>query len=134
MWRLLIWSNALYRSNNIDWSLPALLFLTYHQYMYQNGMNYQILIKIRQHSWMNTSSINHISMYSHYLLFQSLFCWQHSCKGAMVLILDGNSERDALAWRKMGLCEEKNPICECSRSNQITGIATYVRTYIWVTT
>ena len=96
MWRLLIWSNALYRSNNIDWSLPALLFLTYHQYMYQNGMNYQILIKIRQHSWMNTSSINHISMYSHYLLFQSLFCWQHSCKGAMVLISLGNPEIGAL--------------------------------------
>ena len=37
----------------------------------------------------------------------------------MVLILDGNSEQVECAWRKIGLFEEKNPICDRSRSNQI---------------
>ena len=39
----------------------------------------------------------------------------------MVLILDANSEHDAHAWRKICVFgeEEKNPICDCSRSNQM---------------
>ena len=37
----------------------------------------------------------------------------------MVLMLDGNSEQVAHAWRKIGLFGEENPICDCSRSKQI---------------
>ena len=37
----------------------------------------------------------------------------------MVLILDGNSEHVAHAWRKISLSGEINPICDCSRSNQM---------------
>ena len=40
--------------------------------------------------------------------------------GCMVFILDGNSEHAAQAWRKIGIFGEKNPICECSRSNQMS--------------
>ena len=38
---------------------------------------------------------------------------------SMVLILDGNSEHVAHASRKIGLFEEKNTICDFSRSNQM---------------
>ena len=58
----------------------------------------------------------------------------------MVFILDVKSEHVAHAWRNMGhLGIKKNPICDCSRSNQmsyigqITEIASYVRTYFWIT-
>ena len=51
----------------------------------------------------------------------------------MVLILDGNTEHVAQAWRKIVLFGEKNPICDCPRSNWITEFALYVRTYIYVT-
>ena len=37
----------------------------------------------------------------------------------MVLSLDGDSEYAATAQRKIGLFGEKNPICKCSRSNQM---------------
>ena len=58
----------------------------------------------------------------------------------MVLILDGNSADLAHAQRKIGLFRgEKNPICNCSRSNRmhatdkIIEIAPYVRTCFQVT-
>ena len=57
----------------------------------------------------------------------------------MVFIFDGDSEHAAHTWSKIGLCGGKNPICDCSRSNQlpltdrIADIAHYVRTYFWVT-
>ena len=38
---------------------------------------------------------------------------------AIMLILDGNSEHVAHAWRKIGLFGLKNPICDCSRSNVV---------------
>ena len=38
----------------------------------------------------------------------------------MVLILDGNSKYVAHAWRNIGLFGEKNPIHDCSRSNEMT--------------
>ena len=37
---------------------------------------------------------------------------------SMVLLLDGNSEFVAHAWRKIGLFSEKSTICECSLSKQ----------------
>ena len=37
----------------------------------------------------------------------------------MVLILDGNSEHVALACTKIGLFGEQQPICDCSRYNQM---------------
>ena len=40
--------------------------------------------------------------------------------------LYGNSEHVAQARRKIGLFEEKNPICDCSRSNQIIGQITTI--------
>ena len=46
----------------------------------------------------------------------------------------GNSKHVALAWKKIGLFGEKNPICDCSLSNQmplkdrITDIVPYLRT------
>ena len=55
----------------------------------------------------------------------------------MVLILDGNLLHVAHAWRKIGIFGY--PIYDCSRINekpytgQITEIAPYVRTYLWVT-
>ena len=57
----------------------------------------------------------------------------------MVLILDGNSEHVAHAWRIMVFSEKKKTICDYSRSKQmpkteqITEIAPHVRTYLWVT-
>ena len=47
----------------------------------------------------------------------------------MVIIIDGNSEHVAIALRKIGLYGGEKMICDCSRSNEITKIATYVRTY-----
>ena len=53
----------------------------------------------------------------------------------IVLILDGNSEHVAHAWRKIGIFGKKNMICDGSRSkqmpytDQITKIAPYARTY-----
>ena len=38
---------------------------------------------------------------------------------AMVLILDGNSEHVAHTWRNIDLFWKRNPICDCSRSNQM---------------
>ena len=55
----------------------------------------------------------------------------------MVLILGGISDYVAHKWKLA--FSEKNPICACSRSNQlpetdwITEIAPYVRTHFWVT-
>ena len=54
------------------------------------------------------------------------------------LMLDGNSEQVSHAQRKIGLFreEEKNPICDCSLyhqmpcTDQITGIAPYMRNYL----
>jgi len=41
----------------------------------------------------------------------------------MVFILDGNSEHGVHAWREVGLfSDKKNPICDCSRSNQMPAI------------
>ena len=37
----------------------------------------------------------------------------------MVLKLDGTSEHDAQAWRKIGLFKRKNPICDYPRSDQM---------------
>ena len=37
----------------------------------------------------------------------------------MVLMLDGNSEHAAHAWRKRGLSGEKNPICDYSEYDQL---------------
>ena len=37
----------------------------------------------------------------------------------MALILDGNSEHVAQACRKLVLFGKKDPICDCSRSNQM---------------
>ena len=57
----------------------------------------------------------------------------------MVLIIDGNSEQVAHAWKEIDLFgEKKNPIFVCSRSKQpLSGsnnsIAPYLRTYFWVT-
>ena len=58
----------------------------------------------------------------------------------MVLILASNSEHVVLAWREKGrFGKEKNPICDCPRSNSmpwtdwITEITYYVRTYFWIT-
>ena len=57
----------------------------------------------------------------------------------MVLILDGNSEHNAHAFKKNRSFRIKNPICDYSRSDkipetdQITEIAPYVRTYVLVT-
>jgi len=56
----------------------------------------------------------------------------------MVLILNGNSERVALAWRKTGLLWRKQ-IYYCCRSNQMpqsdqsTVYTLHTRTYFWVT-
>ena len=44
----------------------------------------------------------------------------------MVVISDGNSEHVAHAYKEY-------PICDCSRSNQMTDIPLYVRTYFLVT-
>ena len=58
----------------------------------------------------------------------------------IVLILEGNSEHVAHAWRKICLIGFlKNPICDCSQSNQmhqtdqITDFAPHVRNYFLVT-
>ena len=58
---------------------------------------------------------------------------------AMAHILDGNSEHVAHAWRTTVISENKYPIYDCSRSNQmpytdhITKVAICVRTPSWVT-
>ena len=44
--------------------------------------------------------------------------YKHNAE-TMALLLDGNSEHVGHAWRKIGLFGEKNPICDCSRSNQM---------------
>ena len=36
-----------------------------------------------------------------------------------VFISNGNSDHVALAWRKIGLFGEKDPMCDCSRSKQM---------------
>ena len=45
----------------------------------------------------------------------------HSDLNHGICILVGNSENVEHAWRKIGLLreEKKNPICDCSRSNQL---------------
>ena len=59
--------------------------------------------------------------------------------GTMVVILDGNSEHVAPSWRKTDhFWDKENPICDCSRSNQlpstgqITETSPYVRTHFRV--
>ena len=37
----------------------------------------------------------------------------------MVLILDGNLEHIAHAWRKIGIFREEKSDCDCTRSNQM---------------
>ena len=57
------------------------------------------------------------------------------CIEDMVLILYGNSEHVAHAWRNIDIFVKKNLICDCSRSikmpntDQTAEIANYVRNY-----
>ena len=87
-----------------------ILTITVMYSLYNNIYRYTQICIFSRASVENIRVFNDIVTY----IFVSIFTDVCECK---VLILDGSSEHVAHACWKIGLFGEKNPICDCFRSN-----------------